>query len=356
LLDVGGTLFGTTTAGGDSNLCSGGCGTIFSANPAGLEEVLSSFSGYALGGPDGAGPSGALVDDGGMLYGTTAAGGANGLGTVFAVTPSGVRRLLHTFRGSDGANPMAALLPLGGTLYGTTNAGGTSKHCGGGCGTVFAISTTGAERVIYSFTGGDDGQRPSAALIYADRSLYGTTSHGGDPACGTGSGCGTIFSIDSRGAEHVLHRFSGRDGTYPIGALTEISGTLYGTTSGGGSSTKCGGGCGTVFSATLAGAERVLYSFTGSSDGARPYAGLLAVNGTLYGTTLHGGGASCGGFGCGTVFSIAQTGGPVRIFHSFSETDGANPEASLIDVGGTLFGTTQSGGTTYGGTVFAISP
>jgi uncharacterized repeat protein (TIGR03803 family) len=84
----------------------------------------------------------------------------------------------------------------------------------------------------------------------------------------------------------------------PIDPYRDI--TYYGTTAGGGVN-----GNGTVFSVTTTGAERVRYSFDSGADGAYPYAGLINVNGTLYGTTLQGGGSGCShNAGCGSIFAF----------------------------------------------------
>jgi len=113
--------------------------------------------------------------------------------------------------------------------------------------------------------------------------------------------------------------------------------------------------------------ENVLYSFGGGSDGEYPGAGLIEVNGILYGTTVQGGGTGCGGDGCGTLFSLDPASGAERVLYSFcSRTgckDGASPESALIDVKGILYSTTESGGvnTACGGTddcgtVFSLDP
>jgi uncharacterized repeat protein (TIGR03803 family) len=99
----------------------------------------------------------------------------------------------------------------------------------------------------------------------------------------------------------VLHSFGGgSDGVQPWAGLINVKGTLYGTTLGGGAN-----GFGTIFRATTTGDENALYSFGGGSDGAYPYAGLMNVNGTLYGMSLHGGGREClDHSGCGTSFAF----------------------------------------------------
>src|SRR5271156_792334 len=98
----------------------------------------------------------------------------------------------------------------------------------------------------------------------------------------------------------------------------------------------------------------VLYSFQGGSDGTAPFASVINVGGTLYGTT-YSGGAGCPAPGCGTVFSITP-GGSESVVYAFKggTGDGELPKAALIDVGGTLYGTTVSGGAFGGGTVFSL--
>jgi uncharacterized repeat protein (TIGR03803 family) len=332
LVDVNGTLYGTTEIGG-----TGDDGTVFSITTSGAESVLHSFAG----GSDGAYPWAGLTDVNGTLFGTEN-GGVNNLGTVFSITTSGTERILHTFTGPpDGQLSYAGLVDVDGTLYGTTQYGGTGS-CGGGCGTVFKITTSGAESVIYSFTNGSDGGYPYAGLLNVKGTLYGTTQEGG------ASDAGTVFSITTSGKESVLHSFTaGLDGAEPYAGLVNLGGTLYGTTNSGGASNK-----GTVFSITLSGTETVLHSFTGGSDGGYPYAGLLNVNGTLYGTTAIGGTSKNGGRG--TVFKITKAGKESVVYRFQSAPDGANPYAGLIDVGGTLYGTTLAGGASGAGTVFSI--
>ncbi|MGA8326353.1 MAG: choice-of-anchor tandem repeat GloVer-containing protein, partial [Candidatus Cybelea sp.] len=199
------------------------------------------------------------------------------------------------------AHPYAGLINVNGTLYGTTTSGGACSSRGG-CGTVFAITPSGAETVLYSFKGGSgDGKYPTQAdLLDVNGTLYGTTKHGGT------NDRGTVFSLTTSGNEAIVHSFGGSgDGVFPYGGLLDVSGTLYGTTSNGGS-VSCGvrygdiHGCGTVFKTTTSGNESVLYSFGTAKDGRYPYAGLTSVNDTLYGTTTAG-----GAHNAGTVFSLS---------------------------------------------------
>jgi uncharacterized repeat protein (TIGR03803 family) len=109
--------------------------------------------------------------------------------------------VLHNFTDyyDDGAGPEADMTNVGGTLYGTTVEGGTHS-CGTTyetCGTVFTITTSGTERVLYSFAGGSDGQWPIAPLTNVGGTLYGTTRNGG------AYDSGTVFKITTSGTETV---------------------------------------------------------------------------------------------------------------------------------------------------------
>jgi uncharacterized repeat protein (TIGR03803 family) len=352
LLDVNGTLYGTTVSGGAS--CSGGgnprCGTVFSITSSGKETELHRFGG---GSKDGKLPMAGLINVNGTLYGTTSNGGADcekagGCGTVFSITTSGTETVLYSFNSKYGYNPQAGLVNVNGTLYGTTVSGGSSNN-----GTVFAIKKSGTQRVLHSFGGSGDGEEPLAGLLNVNGMLYGTTFQGG------ANGQGIVFSITTSGKETVLHSFgpfgSTGDGYRPEAGLISVKGALYGTTVQGGEH-----GVGTVFTITPSGAESVLHSFAGGKrDGDYPDAGLLNVNDTLYGTTFRGG-AHCWGSsesGCGTIFSIT-TSGTEAVLYSFGgyPDDGALPGAGLINVKGTLYGTTEVGGASGRGMVFSLSP
>jgi uncharacterized repeat protein (TIGR03803 family) len=329
LIDVNGTLYGTTFAGGTRNE-----GTVFGIGTSGSEHVLHRF----VGRPDGWRPEAALIDVNGALYGTTYYGGSYGGGSVFSMSASGTEQVLYSFgnRGGDGWGPVTGLLELKGALYGTTLNGGRI-----GLGTVFRVNMAGGEHVLHSFGSSYDGVDPMGGLTDVKGTLYGTTMVGGNFFDLEG----TVFTITTAGKERVLYNFRGRPGAQkPKAGLIDVNGTLYGTTDAGGTHRD-----GTVFSLTTAGAVRVLHSFGGHADGARPEASLIDVNGVLYGTT-HSGGA----YGRGTVFSITTT-GTEAVLHSFGKRpDGANPAASLIDANGTLYGTTYAGGSSGRGTVFAL--
>jgi uncharacterized repeat protein (TIGR03803 family) len=354
LINIKGTLYGTTVGGGTADF-----GTVYTINPStGAEKVLYSFQSN---GTDGSNPEAGLIDVNGTLYGTTLYGGASGGGIVFSINPStGAESVLHTFQdnGTDGIDPYAGLIAINGTLYGTTLSGGAF-----GAGTVFSVNlSTGAESVLHSFSSEDQGGfNPLAALANIGGVLYGTAANGGDFSGGT------AFSVDpSTGAYTVLHSFGANgDGNSPESNMIDVNGTLYGTTLGGGNGASCGGslsGCGTVFSINPStGSESVFYAFKNNgADGNNPVAGLIDVNGMLYGTTIVGGAdrLGCNGKGCGTVFAIDLKSGAEKVLYSFKnkDGDGIKPYGSLIDLRKAIYGTTAGGGAQGVGTVFKIKP
>jgi uncharacterized repeat protein (TIGR03803 family) len=340
IADASGNLYGTTAGGGAHS-----AGTVFKLTPSGSETVLYTF----IGSTDGGAPeAGLIADASGNLYGTTVYGGGCGNGTVFKLTPSGSETVLHGFcLSTDGLLPYAGLIAdASGNLYGTTSQGGGSANCVGGvggCGTVFVVPPSGSETVLHSFTDSGDAAYPDAGLIAdASGNLYGTTNSGG------AYGAGTVFKLTPSGSETVLYSFINTSGALPgkAGLIADASGNLYGTTNSGGAYSY-----GTVFKLTPSGSETVLYSFTGGSDGRGPEAGLIFdASGNLYGTTFSG-----GAHGYGTVFKLTPSGSET-VLHSFTGSDGAYPAAGLIaDAAGNLYGTTVEGGVSDLGTVFKLS-
>lgn len=261
----------------------------------------------------------------------------------------------------DGVGPSSRLVALNGTLYGTTGGGGTS-----GDGTVYSITTSGAENVLHSFAIGcqrrkacNDGLIPTG-LVRVNGTLYGTTGGGGLGPCINRygpNGCGAVFSITTGGAETLLYSFGSGcrharscNDTYPNG-LSAIHGTLYGASWYGGTY-----GSGTVYSVTTGGVEKRLHSFGrgGWGDGGSGYPnpGLIEVDGTLYGTASEG-----GANGAGFVFTMSKS-GRMNVLYSFdapSGGGGAGANGSLIDADGVLYGTTWEGGAYHSGTAFSIT-
>ncbi|HEY2473529.1 MAG TPA: choice-of-anchor tandem repeat GloVer-containing protein [Candidatus Cybelea sp.] len=351
LIAIGGLLYGTTAFGGPR-----GRGTIFTLTTSGEKHVLYQFKGHG----DGIFPNGGLISVGGVLYGTTIAGGIRcpeqsaftGCGTVFTVTLSGQEHVIYRFKGgSDGVAPYGGLTWFDGKLYGTTFNGGFTPVCPydgsyPGCGTVFSVDTSGHERIVYRFRGKSDGANPNAPLLALDGKLYGTTGEGGEGGSSCDYGCGTLFAVTTSGREKVLHRFAGgSDGSNPSPGLLEVDGALYGTTGYFGN----GGCCGTVFKATTSGAESPIYSFKGPPDASAPNGMLVAEHGLLYGTAS--GGESCGYWDSGTIFAVS-TAGAERIDHTFSCKSAYDPMPGLLRLDRTLYGATFGG---YG-TIFAFTP
>jgi|HubBroStandDraft_6_1064221.scaffolds.fasta_scaffold04124_3 uncharacterized repeat protein (TIGR03803 family) len=323
-------------------------GTVFKIDKQGAETVLKNFKGEK----DGEYPYAALFRDAsGCLYGTTELGGEYGAGTAFKLhvnpTTGRVTKVwVHSFRGSwDGGAPYGVLIhDKAGNVYGTSSYGGAHYY-----GTVFKLDKTGQESVLYSFKGGTDGSTPYSGLASDSAgNLYGTTAFGG------AFSRGTVFELAATGKETVLYSFSGgTDGAYPFaGLVVGDGGVLYGTTnSGGDAACNYGSGCGVVFKMDTTGKENVLYSFTSGMDGANPYAGLiLDREGNLYGTTEGGGDYSNPD---GTVFKIDKEGAET-VLHRFVWSDGAFPYGTLArDSKGDLYGTAFYAGS-GGGTVFKI--
>jgi uncharacterized repeat protein (TIGR03803 family) len=350
LIDVDGTLYGTTNFGGAN--CEEeeqGCGTVFALDrKKGAETVLYSFCNLQNC-RDGQYPYAGLIAVNGELYGTTYQVNISGGGTVFVLDPkTGAEKVLHTFGiGTDGQYPYGGLIDVKGTLYGTTIQGGAN-----GYGTVFALDPKArAETIAYSFGNSGDGQQPYSTLIEGNGTLYGTTLMGG------AFGSGTVFVIDlNSGAETVVHSFCSQancaDGKEPTAGLIDVKGTLYGTTELGGAA-----GGGTIFSLDpVTGVQTVLHSFCSQqscADGQNPAASLIDVKGTLYGTTANG-----GAHGDGTIFSPNLASGAEKLVYSFCSqqgcTDGWSPYANLIDVKGNLYGAAAAGGTAGLGTVFVV--
>jgi uncharacterized repeat protein (TIGR03803 family) len=182
------------------------------------------------------------------------------------------------------------------------------------------------------------------------------SQHGASPR--VGASCGTVFSITPSGSEKVLHSFSGPpDGAFPAAGLINVNGTLYGTTREGGDSGGCRLGepkigCGTVYSITPSGSENVIYRLVGPATGSDAVASLIDVNGTLYGTTEYGG----GGHGPGTVYTVSPSGSGKLLYHfTYKEDVGEAPTAALIDAKGLLYGTASYAGMHGQGTVFSIT-
>ncbi len=385
-----GNLYGTTSVGG-----TGGFGTVFKVTTAGVFTNLLSFTnttGLALGNS----PQGALVQwTDGNLYGTTNAGGTNGVGTIFKVTTAGVLTTLRSLSTTtDGSNPYGALVLGGdGNFYGAATNGGTLLK-----GTVFNISpaTSAFTRVFNFLTSPPVFKR---LLLANDGNFYGVTQFGNAGAnsifkltpggtlstlatltststtapfliqgsdgnlygeAPVESGNGQIFSLTLAGVKTTLATLSGSSGSFlgnnAVGGIVEgADGLIYGTTSGGGS----GGGFGTAWKITKGGSFTSLASFTnltGGTLGSSPQTRMVQhPSGDFYGTTQNGG---AGGFG--TVFKVTSSGALTTLVQFTGNTGaflGTNPNTNLLLASdGNFYGTTSGGGTGGFGTIFKMAP
>lgn len=344
-------------------LGSGGCGTIYKVDPSGNVTILYGFQGSNNDGAfpygallrDSAGNFYGTTSGGGTLGAQACSG--YGCGTVFTMSAAGKERVAYNFTGGvDGATPEANLtLGTDGRVYSTTWIGGAYNW-----GVVFSVDKNGVETVVHDFNGAnhDGGEVASGLIRDASGSFYGLTVGGDNLSCWPGIqiGCGTLYQVTGSGAEKVLYAFSGGpDGSWPAGNLVrDREGNLYGTSQGGPYNT---GLLGAVFKFDTAGNFTVLHEFTGGAEGEDPYAGLTRdAAGNLYGTTVGGGGTACAPNGCGTVF-VLQPSGKFIILHSFTGgLDGWAPNAPVtLDSSGSLYGIATNGGDHNEGVIFKIS-
>jgi uncharacterized repeat protein (TIGR03803 family) len=278
--------------------------------------------------------------------------------TAAAAQPAAAQTLktLHQFdteTSGEGAIPHGTLLrDAAGNLYGTTLAGGS------GDGTVFKIDSTGKETILFTFDLSVSGSSPDTPLLQDQAgNLYGVVQEGGP------RGGGLVYKLSPQGKQTILHAFQLGPKDSPVvptgGLFMDKSGNLFGTTFSGG---KCSSGCGTIFRLDPAGKLRLLYKFTGGSDGSEPFGPLVQdAKGNLYGVARAGGNLSCPdpdfpGDGCGTVFKLAKN-GALTVLHTFAGgRDGSIPQGGLaMDATGNLYGVTGVGGSHEFGTAFKIS-
>jgi uncharacterized repeat protein (TIGR03803 family) len=366
IFDSSGNAYGTTVVGGSFTF-----GTVFKltphANGKWTETVLHNFQG----GADGKYPYGGVTMDAkGNLYGTTVSGGTggtcsgDGCGIIYKLTRSGnswTESLLYSFTGgADGAGPGGGVVfDKQGNLYGTTPDAGDVNGCG--CGVVYQLAPTRGggwkQKVIHTFTGGNDGSTGSLGLLVIDKAgnIYGVAELGG------AHGAGTAFKlslVSGKWKMSMLDEFKGTPhaGSPYGGLISDAAGSLYGTTYYGGAN-----GLGSVFKLTLGStgkwSESVLYSFRAGTDGNSPTSTLVFdAHGNLYGTTSAGGDAN----GDGTVFKLTPTSGgkwKESVVHRFKNNpDGSQPYYGMtLDKAGNLYGTTAIGGV-GSGVIFELTP
>jgi hypothetical protein len=287
----GTTLYGTTMWGGTyKGNCGGagvGCGISFSYD---LTENKYKVTHVFTGPPaDGAYPTGMqALDSSGDLFGLTLAGGTNHNGSYYELTAAGTEKVIYSFGDApDGIDPNSGLVLHNGNYFGTTTQGGANicNNTGNniGCGTVFKIHPTGEESVVYSFTGGADGQSPFDLVADSNGDLYGLSFN-------PETSRGPIFEISSTGKFSIAY-----DGSFLSQILWIIpgpNGSLYGVASGGNSGCQPNG-CGQISQLTPTGGGNgtvtILHQFDGT-DGSLPSdASIVVHNGVIYGATGSGG-------------------------------------------------------------------
>jgi uncharacterized repeat protein (TIGR03803 family) len=337
-----GLFYGTT---GFPGRYAGMAGTVFAMDAAGTRTTLHQFEWGPLSGGTGGTPMSKLFEGhDGRLYGTTFSeeGAPIPPGVIFAITPAGD----YATVASSYLLQAGVIQAADGRLYGTWSGQASVPSRPAFYGAVFSVDANGARKVLYQF--GTDASNPASELLETrDGSLYGTTE-GSPPPPPPFSQHGTIFRVDPlSGSVTTVYRFSGPDGSKPVGRLSQgTDGLIYGTTRAGGAF-----GAGTIFSLDSAGTLTTLHHFA-DHDGARPSAGVIeGLDGRLYGTTTAG-----GTFGSGTVFTMNVTGG-LTTLHHFAGSDGSSPDTELIQASdGAFYGTASGGGPEGGGVVFRVRP
>ena len=279
----------------------------------------------------------------GSLYGTTYAGGTNLAGTIFSVTTSGTQTLLYSFKGGtkDGANPTGGLtLGTDGNFYGTTQQGGTATQ-----GILFKITPAGVLSILHNFNGSTDGAFPwGPPILASDGFFYGTTSGGGT------KGNGTVYKISSDGTTFtVIYKFDVTHGFAPIAPPVQgTDGFLYIPVSEGGDEY-----CGTIVQLSTAGVLNNSYSFPCGSAGSFPIGPLVqASNGNFYSTTQNG-----GTNGEGTIYQVTPS-LAVTVLHSFGSLFGdcTYPGAGmLLATDGKYYSSASDGGGHGDGCLFNVT-
>jgi uncharacterized repeat protein (TIGR03803 family) len=367
-----GNLYGTTLIGGRNytNDAGGGYGTAFKITPTGRFTSLYQFC-LQSECADGSGPGGLTLGVNGNFYGSTYAGGTGtgslpGCGpgscggTFFEMTPAGKLTTLYTFCSqaecADGSNPSGVqgpVLGINGHYYGTAYQGGSSI-CYDGCGTVYDITTSGAQTTLYdlctqvSCTFNEAG--PIGLILGNNGRFYGMQLDDGEPTLP-----GLLFEVTSQGKDGTLHTFpyDNRGFLRPAVLVQGSDGDLYGATTGGVN------GAGTLFKIGASGGFTTLYTFcsqTDCADGYQPNSLIQGSDGNLYGTTVWGGNQNpaCDPYvTCGTIFKLTPS-GEYSVLYSFCSqancADGFFPGGLMQATDGTFYGGTATGvtlGTCY---------
>ncbi len=349
-MDRAGNLYGTASEGGNLNACyHQGCGTVFKLEHKGSGWTFTVL--YAFSGPDGQYPEArVIIGPDGNLYGTTSEGGASGHGEVFRLQPPPTvckavlcpwtETVLYSFTGgSDGDAPTYGDLNFdqAGNIYGTTPSGGnTSCNDGYGCGVVYELSPSNgswAETVLYSFQNGTDGTSPYAGVVL-DRSgnLYGT------------NGSGVVYELSPSAGGWVETTIGNLYGFLAGGLIFDSVGNLYGA-----SPVSSPDGVPAVYELSPSNGGwtlHTLYDFNNVYEGSFAQV-TMDPAGNLYGTLS---------FGPPEVFRLTQQSGHWTQT-GFTGGDGEIPYGNVVlDASGNLYTTASGGGSDSAGLVFEITP
>ena len=366
--------------------------TLAAAPPADAQTytVLHDFTG----GVDGGLPHQLTLGGDGNFYGTSTLGGANSQGNLYRLDTSGTLTVLYSFTGgAGGCMPEGSVFrDSNGDLYGTTHQCG-DPHCS--CGVFFKLGASNVLTILHTFTKGADGsgpegEYPSNNLVSVNGELYGTTEAGGSTGWGVlykitktghytvlqslpeggigaqgdltrdsagniygetwGPSYGSIFELDTAGNFSTAYTFADGvdDGGGPVGRLLLGAG---GTFTGASSYTPAPNSCGLIYRLESDGTETALHHFFAADgeNGCSPQTGVIDVGGTLYGTTAEGGGPSVTycyfGSGCGVLFQISPS-GVYSVLHRFTGPEGAWPQDELTKGNdGNVYGVAKLGGT-----------
>ncbi len=279
-----------------------------------------------------------------LELGGNSGGSAGCCGTVFKLTPSGQEIILYTFKGKNdgGVIDAGVVMDSDGNLYGTAAKAGVHS-----AGVVWELSPAGQFTVLYSFTGNADGGNPYNGLARDSAgNLYGTTVRGGP------GGEGVVYKITPTGQETVLYNFT----TPKFTGLTpptygnpdvmlDSAGNLYGES-------PEGGQVGMIYKIDTAGAETTLYTFTLAPAGDVASVAFMNEAGEIYGTTAEG-----GAWDYGAIFKADAMGNETVLYSFTGGDDGSSPNPGIArDTAGNLYGTTYSGGSDAHGVLFELEP
>jgi uncharacterized repeat protein (TIGR03803 family) len=332
------------------------CSLLFNYT-GGKETVLDRFpepAGYEAEFPQGL----LLSQTGDTLYGTTMYGGSRsdacnpGCGIAFSYDLTTSKyKTLHEFQTGpkDGAAPVGTqVLDSAGDLYGVTFGGGTNYN-----GTFYEITAAGKEKVLYSFGAAPDGMYPGSGPVSYGGDYYGVTIEGGANTCDNGISCGTVFKITPSGKETVLYNFTGgSDGQNPYEIVGTYKGNMYGL------SRNASNAVIAVFEINSAGDFSIAYN--GSYVSQIAYI-IMGTDGSLYASSSGGDDSSGAPTGFGQILKVTPTGGgsgTVTVLHEFDNTDGSmlNPFQNLVLHDGLLYGTTNYGGSSDNGVIYKLKP